>query len=192
MTAPPPTPTSAPPSPPPPSRPLPRQRLLPVVVITLLVSLGVIAALVLPVVVRGLTPSVSAQERTVRLENDTATATLVLPAGWSWRSHFGDESRGVAGSPDRRMTVELSLVAGSDTRTALERIAPGPLGPTSEETLTDGPRGVGTILHAQVLDRDTVVGAVAEGPVILTFRSSPSPQYDAELADLLATVEVTR
>ena len=158
----------------------------------MLVSLAVIAALVVPVVVRGLTPSVSAEERTIRLTSDTATATLVLPGGWSWRSHFGDESRGVAGSPDRRMTVELSLVAGSDVQTALDRVAPGPLGPLSEETLNDGPSGVGTIRHARVLDQDTLVGVITEGPVILTFLSSPSPRYDAELADLLATIEVTR
>lgn len=175
-----------------PSRPLPRQRLLPVVVITVLVSLAVVAALVVPVVVRGLTPSVSSQERTVHLSSDTATATLVLPSGWSWRSHLGDESRGVAGSPDRRMTVEFSLVPDSDVQTALDRVAPGPLGPVSEETLTDGPAGVGTIRHARVLDQDALVGVITEGPVILTFVSSPSPRYDAELADLLATIEVTR
>jgi len=169
-----------------------RQRLVPVIVITVLVTLGLFAAMVVPVVVRGLTPTVSAQERTVRLTNETAQATLILPGGWSWRSHFGDESRGVAGSPDRLMTVELALVTGSDAPAAVDRVAPGPLGPLSEERLTAGPTGVGTVLHARIDDEQTIVGAVTEGPVILTFRSTPSPAYDAELADLLATVEVTR
>lgn len=182
-----PTETVSPPRPHP-----PRQRLLPVVVITVLVTLGLLAVMVVPVVVRGLTPTVSAEQRTVRLTNETAQATLLLPGGWSWRSHFGDESRGVAGSPDRLMTVELSLVSGSDVPEALLRVAPGPLGPTSEETLSPGAAGVGTVLHARVVDQETVVGAIAEGPVILTFRATPSPAYDAELADLLATVEVTR
>lgn len=169
--------------------PQPRRHLLRVVVITVVVSLVVIAALVVPVVVRGLTPSVSAQDRTVQLTGATAQATLVLPAGWSWRTHFGDKSRGVAGSPDRRMTVELSLAPGTDAAAALERIAPGVLGPSSEEMLV---AGVGPVLHARVVDQDTLVGAIAEGSVILTFRSTPSPAYDAELADLLATLEVTR
>lgn len=170
----------------------PRQRLLPVVVTTVLVALGLLAVMIVPVVVRGLTPTVSAEQRTVRLTNESAQATLMLPGGWSWRSHFGDESRGVAGSPDRLMTVELSLVSGTDVAEALDRVAPGPLGPTSEETLSPGAAGVGTVLHAHVDDQETVVGAIAEGPVIVTFLATPSPAYDAELADLLATVEVTR
>lgn len=166
--------------------------MFPVVLITVLVTLGLAAAMIVPVVVRGLTPSVSAQDRTVHLTNGDADASLVLPAGWSWRTHFGDESRGVAGSPDRLMTVELSIVEGTDLPAALDHVAPGTLGPTSEETLTDGPTGVGTILHARVVDQDTIVGAISEGPVIVTFRSSPSPAYDAELADLVSTIEVKR
>lgn len=170
----------------------PRRRLLPIVVITVLVTLGLLAALVAPVIVRGLTATVSPQERTIVLENETGRASIVLPGGWSWRTPFGDESRGVAGSPDRAMTVEFSLLSGSDTSAALDQVAPGPLGPTSEEILSERAAGVGEVLHARVRDQDTVVGAITEGPVILTFVSTPSPAYDAELADLLSTIEVGR
>lgn len=167
-----------------------RRRLLPIVVITVLVALGLLAALVAPVIVRGLTATVTPEARTIVLTNETAQASVVLPGGWSWRTPFGDESRGVAGSPDRAMTVEFSLLSGSDASAALDQVAPGPLGPTSEEILSERVAGIGEILHARVRDQETVVGAVTEGPVILTFISSPSPAYDAELADLLATVEV--
>ncbi|PRA81519.1 hypothetical protein [Microbacterium sp. MYb66] len=176
-----------------PPRPRPRRRrVLPIVVITVLVSLGLLAALAIPVIVRGLTATTSPHERTIVLTSETATATIVLPGGWSWLTPFGDESRGVAGSPDRAMTVEFALLSGTDAPAALEQVAPGPLGPASEEILSDRPAGIEQILHARVLDQEIVVGAVTEAPVTLTFVSDPSPAYDAELADLLATIEVRR
>lgn len=175
------------------SQPRPsRRRVLPVVVITVVVALGLLAALVVPVIVRGLAATVSPEERTIVLENETGQASIVLPGGWSWRTPFGDESRGVAGSPDRAMTVEFSLLSGTDAPAALEQVAPGALGLPSEEILSDRTAGIGEILHARVADQDTIVGAVEEGPIILTFVSTPSPAYDAELADLLATIEVRR
>jgi hypothetical protein len=170
-------------------RPLPRQRLLPVVVISVLVTFAVAAALVVPVVVRGLTPTVSTEERVVRLTDGASQVTFVLPGGWSWRTHFGDESRGVAGSPDRRMTVELSLRAGDDAAEALDAFTPGPHGPLSEESLAPG---IETVLHARVIANDTLVGALPLDGGAVAFRSSPSPAYDAELAAFLATIEVTR
>ena len=179
-------------TPPRPHPPRPRRRMLPVVVITVLVSLAVLAALLVPVIVRGLASTVSPDDRTIVLTNGTARAALVLPGGWSWRTPFGDESRGVAGSPDRAMTVEFALLSGTDAPAALEQVAPGQLGPASEEILSDRTAGIGQVLHARVLDQDTLVGAVEEGPIILTFVSTPSPAYDAELAELLATIEVRR
>ncbi|WP_223624246.1 hypothetical protein [Microbacterium sp. EST19A] len=170
----------------------PRMHVLSVIAITVVVTVIVAAALVVPVLIGGLTSTVDTEERTVHLTDGTAEVQLVLPPDWSWRGHFGDESRGVAGSPDRRMTIELELAAEAEPLAVIEGIAPGPLGPASEEPLVDGPADLATVVYARVLDQDVVVGAIADGPVVVTFIASPSPAYDAELADLLATLEVVR
>ena len=132
--------------------PRPRRRVLPIVVITVLVSLGLLAALIVPAIVRGLAATVSPDDRTIVLTNGTAQAALVLPGGWSWRTPFGDESRGVAGSPDRAMTIEFALHSGTDAPAALESIAPGAPA-ASEEILSDRTAGIGEILHARVWTR---------------------------------------
>jgi hypothetical protein len=168
-----------------------RRRLLPFVIIATLVAVGVAAALIVPVVAGGVAPTSADEERTMRLTEGNLRADIELPAGWSWSPSFGDDSRGVAGSPDRVMTVELSLTAGTDPRKALEDAAPGPLGPISEETLSEDSAGSRTLLYARVPDQGVVVGALTTGSAVVTFVASSSPTYDVELARLLAAIEVT-
>ncbi|MFS0912292.1 hypothetical protein AB3M89_10900 [Microbacterium sp. 179-I 3D2 NHS] len=179
----------APPTPPAPPR---RRRWVgPTITVAMVLLVGAAAVVVVPGIVTELTPTVSDEDRRMRVSDGKSEAWIVVPAGWSWTPAFGDESGGVVGSPDRAMTVDFSLSSTTDPRTAIEEVAPGPVGDINREILADG-AATEEVAYARVDDRDVVVGAITEGPVVLTFVSTPSPAYDAELARLLADIEVTR
>lgn len=155
----------------------------------MVVAVSVVAAAVAAMAVVWFVPAttVAEEELTVRLSNGSAVAEISLPSGWSWRAQFGDASRGVAGSPDRVMTVDFALVVDVDAVTALEDAAAAPLGLLNEESRS----GAARLLSARTVEPGTIVGALSEGSAVVTFVSTPSPEYDAELATLLTGVELT-
>ena len=46
------------------------------------------------------------------------------------------------------------------------------------------------LLHANTTDGELIVGVVVSGDALLTFVSGPRQGYDAELAELLAEIDV--
>ena len=91
-------------------------------------------------------------------------------------------------SPDGRMQVDLAVRDEGDPAVALGDIAPRPLDALSRERTVAGQE----LLHANTTDGQLIVGVVVSGDALLTFVSGPGQGYDAELAELLADIEVTQ
>lgn len=156
------------------------------IVVLIVVASVAVASVAMTVVWFSTATTVAEKELTVRLSNGSAAARISLPTGWSWRAQFGDASRGVAGSPDRVMTVDFALIVDAGAVAALEEAAAAPLGPLNEEPVS----GAARLLSARTVEPGTIAGAISEGSAVVTFVSTPSPEYDAELATLLTGVEL--
>lgn len=151
------------------------------------VAIVLVAALVfVPPIWSAASTTVIEADTELSLVEGDASARIPVPAGWWARPAFADGSAMTIGSPDGVMTLALRLTTTTDAEDAMVRAAPGAL-----ETVDSEPLGGATLLHARTLTGDALVGAVAEGDAVLTFVSTPTPAYDAQLAQLLAAVTVT-
>lgn len=138
-----------------------------------------------PSVYRALVPQFAATQLTLTLEDDTTTATVEVPQGWSYRLPFNDPAGVDLTSPDGELEVGLRLHAQTDAETAIAESAPGGFGVLNVEQSTNG-----ELLHAQTTDGAAVVGGLAVGPHTVSFVSSSAPEYGAELARLLAGMRI--
>lgn len=151
------------------------------------VAIVLVAAIVfVPAIWSAASTTVIEADTELSLVEGDASAEIPVPSGWWARPAFADGSAVTIGSPDGVMTLTLRLTTSTDADDAIVRAAPDEL-----ETVDSEPLGAATLLHARTLTGDALVGAVAAGDAVLTFVSTPSPAYDAELAQLLATMTVT-
>jgi hypothetical protein len=165
------------------------QRALGVVVLAAVVTamLGVAVVALLPPIWVAATTLVAEDDTTTTIRAEQAEASVPVPAGWAMRPTFADESRVTLTSPDGLMQVDLTLRDGGDPVVALGDIAPRPLDALSRETTVAGQE----LVHANTQDGELVAGVVVSGKALLTFVSGPRAGYDAELAELLAQIDVT-
>lgn len=146
----------------------------------------VVAALVFgPAAYRALVPQVADGDLTITLRGDGHTAEVPVPAGWSYRVPFDDDAGIDLLSPNGAMDVALRVTGDVDPAHAIEEVYSDDLGAMSAESTE-----VGELLHARAVSEDAVVGALVAGSTTLTFVSSAAPEYDAELAQLLAAIAV--
>lgn len=166
------------------------KRALGVVVLTAVVTamLGVAAVALLPPIWVAATTLVADEDTSATIRAGTAEASVPVPAEWAMRPTFADDSRVTLTSPDGVMRVDLALRDGGDPVIALGDISPRPLEPLSREQTVAGQ----DLLHAHTTDGELVVGVVVSGDALLTFVSGPRAGYDAELAKLLAEIDVTQ
>ena len=166
------------------------QRALGVVVLTAVVTamLGVAAVALLPPIWVAATTLVAEADTSTTIRAERAEASVPVPRGWAMRPTFADGSRVTLTSPDGVMQVDLALRDGGDPLVALSDISPRPLDPLSRERTVEGQE----LLHATTTDGELVVGVVVSGGALLTFVSGPRAGYGAELAELLAKIDVTR
>ena len=165
------------------------QRALGVVVLTAVVTamLGVAVVALLPPIWVAATTLVAEEDTTTTIRGETVEASVPVPAGWAMRPTFADESRVTLTSPDGRMQLDLAVRGEGDPVVTLGDIAPRPLDPLSRERTVAGQE----LLHANTKDGELIVGVVVSGDALLTFVSGPREGYDAELAELLAEIDVT-
>ncbi len=166
----------------------PRHR-LPIVVATIAgatvaVATAIAALTVGPAIWQAATTRLADIDTTVTLTASGATATIPVAAGWSYSTPLFDDSRLTVHSPDGAMSVEFMVTADAGAEDAARALG-------GEITAFDTePIGQAEVVHARTRDRAAVAGAVVQGDAVLAFLSQPSPDYDAELATLLATVAV--
>lgn len=166
------------------------QRALGVVLLTAVVTamLGVAIIALLPPIWVAATTLVAHTDTTTTIRTDRARVSVPVPAGWAMRPTFADESRVTLTSPDGLMQIDLGLRDGGQPDVALGDIAPRPVEALSHEPAGDGRE----LVHANSTDGELVVGVLVADQVLVTFVSGPRAGYDAELADLLAQIEVSR
>ena len=166
------------------------QRALGVVVLTTVVTamLGVAVVALLPPIWVAATTLVAEADTTTTIRAERAEASVPVPAGWAMRPTFADGSRVTLTSPDGAMRVDLAVRDGGDPVIALGDISPRPLDGLSREQTVAGQE----LLHANTTDGELIVGVVVSGDALLTFVSGPREGYDAELAELLAQIDVTQ
>ena len=165
------------------------QRALGVVVLTAVVTamVGVAVVALLPPIWVAATTLVADDDTSTTIRSEHAEASVPVPAGWAMRPTFADESRVTLTSPDGAMQVDLTVRDGGDPVIALGDISPRPLDGLSRERTVAGQE----LLHANTTDGELIVGVVVSGDALLTFVSGPREGYDAELAELLAQIDVT-
>jgi len=166
------------------------QRALGVVVLTAVVTamLGVAVVALLPPIWVAATTLVAEEDMTTTIRGERVEASVPVPAGWAMRPTFADESRVTLTSPDGRMQVDLAVRDAGDPVVTLGDIAPRPLDALSRERTVAGQE----LLHANTADGELIVGVVVSGDALLTFVSGPRQGYDAELAELLAEIDVSQ
>ena len=142
--------------------------------------------MIAPPILAAATTRVAAADETLTLVSGEATASVSVRKGWSVHPALGDASRVTLGSPDGVMSVRLAVTPAVDAVATARRLAPGPLGSQVREPDGDGRR----LVHAA--SGLAVVGFLDGGGVAVVFVSTPSPQYDAELARLLDGIEVSQ
>ena len=165
------------------------RRALGVIVLTAVVTamLGVAVVALLPPIWVAATTLVAEEDTMTTIRGERVEASVPVPAGWAMRPTFADESRVTLTSPDGRMQVDLAVRDGGDPVVTMGDIAPRPLDALGRERTVRGQE----LLHANTTDGELVVGAVVSGDALLTFVSGPRRGYDAELAELLAQIDVT-
>jgi len=154
------------------------------------VAIGIAVLAVVTVVGIAVVPQVWSSARGESVESDTsvtvttagATAQIPLTASWSYRPALWDPSRMTLRSPDGLMSIDLQLTSDVDPAEAARTAANAPIDAFDTE-----PVGTMTLLHARS-DDDTIVGALTDGADVLTFVSTSTTAYDAELAALLASI----
>ncbi len=150
--------------------------------------LGVAVVALLPPIWVAATTLVAEEDMTTTIRGERVEASVPVPAGWAMRPTFADESRVTLTSPDGRMQVDLAVRDAGDPVVTLGDIAPRPLDALSRERTVAGQE----LLHANTADGELIVGVVVSGDALLTFVSGPRQGYDAELAELLAEIDVSQ
>lgn len=163
---------------------------------TLLIALlagGVVVALVAvaavfvaPQLIRAGAMKVADADTTVALVAPGIRAELPVRDGWAYVVGPFDDHTATLRSPDGAMTVDVDLTATDDAEQAVRSVAGAAVTPFDRE-----PVGGSTVVHAQIVGEDAIVGAVVSGRAALVFTSRPATGYDAQLAELLAGIEVT-
>lgn len=166
------------------------QRALGVVLLTAVVTamLGVATVALLPPIWVAATTLVADEDTNATIRAGKAHASVPVPRGWAMRPTFADDSRVTLTSPDGRMQVDLALREGGDPLVVMSDVSPRPLDPLSREQTVAGQE----LVHANTTDGELVVGIVVSDDALLTFVSGPREGYDAELARLLAEIDVTQ
>lgn len=154
-----------------------------VVVIALI---AVAAVVVVPQIIRAGATKVASTDTTVTLTAAGIRAEVPAPEGWAYVLGPFDDHTATLRSPDGAMTVDVDLTATDDAEQAVRSVAGGAVTPFDHE-----PVGSSTVVHAQIVGEDAIVGAVVSGGAALVFTSRPATGYDAQLAELLAGIEVT-
>lgn len=114
------------------------------------------------------------------------SASVEIGAGWAVRAVPWDAGRVTLISPDGVMELSLRFAAGRDGDD-LAGVGEGALVPVSREAFEGG-----ELVHARTVDGRSVVGTLTEDGDTIVFVSTAPSDYDAQLAHLLATVEVGR
>lgn len=155
-------------------------------VVTAMLGVGLVA--LLPPIWVAATTLVAEEDTSTTIRAGVAAASVPVPVGWAMRPTFNDASRVTLTSPDGVMRVDLAVREGGDPMVALGDISPRPLDAVSREQTVAGQE----LLHANTTDGELIVGVVVSGGALLTFVSGPRAGYDAELAHLLAEIDVAR
>lgn len=126
------------------------------VLVALFVALAVIVAV--PPTVSNLASTVSQGDEPVQLETPTASAQVVVPAGWLV-TRAGDDGLVVL-SPDGVLRVRMTLTEGTplDVVTATD----GRVGEPRSETLASGL----AVVHSDLADGGIVAGVAVPGGVV--------------------------
>lgn len=138
-----------------------------------------------PPAYRALVPQTASERDVVTLTAGESVATVAITPGWSYRLPFNDDAGIDLTSPDGVMTVSLQLHRDVDAQIASAEESPGPLEAWSVEDIATG-----ELFHARTSDGLATVGAMAVDSHAVTFVSTASPEYDAELAQLLTGIVV--
>lgn len=148
------------------------------------IAIAIAALTVGPAIWQAATTRLADRDTTMTLTTAGATAEIPVAAGWSYSAPPFDESRVTLHSPDGVMSIQFQVTPDAGAEEAARALG-------GEVTAFDTePIGAAQVVHARTRDRTAVAGAVVEGDAVLAFLSEPSPDYDAELATLLATVTV--
>ena len=150
--------------------------------LAVLAVLTVVGIVIVPQVRNSMVGTAAEGDSAVTVTTAGVTAEIPLTMGWSYRPALWDESRVTLRSPDGWMSIELHLTSDVDPADSARAVA----GVTIDVFDTE-PLGGMTLVHARV-DDATLVGALTDGADVLTFVSTPSPAYDAELATLLSSI----
>lgn len=163
-----------------------KSRIVGITVMTSVLAVVIIAGFLFgPQVLRSVSGEVVQGDAPVTVTTAGATAEIPLAHGWSFRPALWDQSRVTLRSPDGHMSIDLRLVRDVDAAESARAATGAPI-----DSFDTEPVGDAMLLHAHTKG-DAVVGALTRGDDALTFVSTPSPAYDAELAALLATIRFT-
>lgn len=159
-----------------------------VAAVVVVAAIGLAALTVGPAVWAAATTERVTADTTVTLQTEGASATIPVEAGWSYHHPPFDRSRMTMRSPDGAMTIDFVVVADegdTDAEQAASDLVSEDVGAFDRE-----PIGSSSVVHARTTDGAVLVGAVVGPHSLVAFSSRPTPQYDAELATLLAGVTV--
>ncbi|MGB4778815.1 hypothetical protein [Microbacterium sp.] len=127
---------------------------------------------------------VAEDDESVTLTESESTVTVPVDRDWSYSTSPFDESRATLHSPDGVMTIEFDVGSSLEPDAAARALA-GDVAVFDHESI-----GRAGVIHGRTADGEALAGALVDGGTVLAFVSRPSPDYDAELAGLLARIEV--
>lgn len=154
--------------------------------VAIVAVLAVVGVLVAPQVIRAAATEVSDGDAVMTVSAPGASATIPAPEGWSFATGPFDDATALLRSPNGAMSIEFTAASGTDAEAAVRGVVGSALTPFDSE-----PVGEATVVHARIVGQDAIAGAVVSGDALVVFVCRPADGYEAELAAVLARIEVT-